>query len=407
MPAGNEQQPWLSKLGQLIKNQPRLIVDTPEGRSGVLAKESTYVFNYGEQAVDPRLEVAIGLPYRIKSYQSGDLFGIFSMNEPEGYLRLYIEDVMSRIGIPNKLLLLALTQGLQIGRVSYRHESLALPGLNAENLETLVSETSTSYFDHLLSRFALRSGLSGAQPKVVVPLLKADAWPKVTVNTPSLIVKSAGAEFPGVCLNEFFCMSVAKRAGLEVPDFWLSDDANRFLIARFDRDAAGRAVGFEDMAVLSGVTAAKKYQGSYEGILKIARTYCGDKTHACETMFSRIATSALLRDGDAHLKNFGLVYDNPATAIRPAPAYDIVCTAIYPDLDRGLALSMNKGRTFPTITDLLKLSRTFSIADDVAKNCINRIEAAIDSQLEASTHDARFLADSNDTLRKLRAQLRP
>lgn len=41
-----------------------------------------------------------------------------------------------------------------------------------------------------------------------------------------------------------------------------------------------------------------------------------------------IVINNLLQNGDAHLKNFGLIYDN-IDNIRLAPAYDIVCTTVY------------------------------------------------------------------------------
>lgn len=44
---------------------------------------------------------------------------------------------------------------------------------------------------------------------------------------------------------------------------------------------------------------------------------------------------------ELHLKNFGLLYRTPDAQISPSPVYDVVCTAIYPDLDRELALKMN------------------------------------------------------------------
>jgi hypothetical protein len=33
-----------------------------------------------------------------------------------------------------------------------------------------------------------------------------------------LIVKSGGAQFPGLAVNEFVCMTMAKAAGIEAPE---------------------------------------------------------------------------------------------------------------------------------------------------------------------------------------------
>ena len=98
---------WYSHISRLIKKRPQLNVYSSGDYAGVLAKESVYAFNYDVHVQSNKpCEVSLGLPFRTRSYTSGDLFGVFSMNEPEGYLRLYIEDAMSRAGIPNKLLFL-------------------------------------------------------------------------------------------------------------------------------------------------------------------------------------------------------------------------------------------------------------------------------------------------------------
>jgi len=48
-----------------------------------------------------------------------------------------------------------------------------------------------------------------------------------------------------------------------------------------------------------------------------------------EKLFTLIALNCALRNGDAHLKNFGIVYDDVLGAARLAPVYDLVTTAIY------------------------------------------------------------------------------
>src|SRR5260364_52262 len=47
-------------------------------------------------------------------------------------------------------------------------------------------------------------------------------------------------------------------------------------------------------------------------------------------LFERVALSCWMRDGDAHLKNFGMLYEHPMAPRRLAPVYDVVCTDVYP-----------------------------------------------------------------------------
>ena len=42
-----------------------------------------------------------------------------------------------------------------------------------------------------------------------------------------------------------------------------------------------------------------------------------------------MALTCALPNGDAHLKNFGVVYDDGQGEARLAPAYDLVTTSVY------------------------------------------------------------------------------
>jgi serine/threonine-protein kinase HipA len=160
-------------------------------------------------------------------------------------------------------------------------------------------------------------------------------------------------------------MSAAKHAGIPVPNFWLSDDGGLFVLERFDLTEAA-PLGFEDMTVLMGKSARTKYEGSYEGIAKAIRLYCADADplHELQRFFEYVALAVMVRNGDGHLKNFGLLYEHPAAvdSIRLAPLYDVVTTSIYGSTsvrtgitkyDRTLALNLSKSKSYPDRTTLV------------------------------------------------------
>jgi serine/threonine-protein kinase HipA len=64
-----------------------------------------------------------------------------------------------------------------------------------------------------------------------------------------------------------------------------------------------------------------------------------------------------LRNGDAHLKNFGIVYDDVQGEARLAPVYDLVTTSVYLPKD-SLALTLNGSTKWPTAKELRKLGET-------------------------------------------------
>ena len=76
-----------------------------------------------------------------------------------------------------------------------------------------------------------------------------------------------------------------------------------------------------------------------------------------EKLFILIALNCALRNGDAHLKNFGIVYDDVQGEARLAPVYDLVTTSFYIAKD-SLALTLNGSTKWPTAKELRKLGET-------------------------------------------------
>ncbi len=387
-------------LERLFNRIRTLEIHTPQGVSGQLSKESSFVFNY--RPVADEAAISLVMPVRQQSYSSGELMGVFSMNRPEGYLRYMIEERLKRLGAPSDMFLLFLAGGNQIGRLRYALPGEAVPDSPGEDLQELLSAPSAALFQRLVTQYALGSGISGVQPKTLVPLA-ATAAERASLPLKSVIVKAEGADYPGLARNEFFCLSVAKEAGLDVPPFWLSDDGQLFLMGRFDRLDDGTALGFEDFAVLTGRTARQKYEGSYEMLARAVAQFCGDNSaQVLRQLYARVALSCLLRDGDAHLKNFGLLYAHPAAERRLAPVYDVVCTDLYPELDGKLALKLNQRKTFPDQAELLEYGKRLGLEHAEARATLDNIMAACERVLARLCDDPRY---QDDLLVRLRAAI--
>jgi serine/threonine-protein kinase HipA len=100
---------------------------------------------------------------------------------------------------------------------------------------------------------------------------------------------------------------------------------------RFDRLDDGRYLGFEDGCVLQGLQPAEKYSGSYEKLIKSITTFVSveHQQRARQQLFASLTVSWAVQNGDAHLKNFGILYDQPFGERYLAPAFDIVSTTPY------------------------------------------------------------------------------
>jgi len=182
-------------------------------------------------------------------------------------------------------------------------------------------------FKKLLDRFLFQSAVSGIQPKVLATLTD-----KASLSIHDYIIKSWGEAYPRLSENEFFCLKAAQRAGLITPEFSLSNNKKLLIIKRFDLDQNNnRHLGFEEVGVLQGKRSNKKYLGSYEQIIKTIATFTSNahRQQSIKDAYKSILLSFILRNGDAHLKNFGILYNYEQNERYLAPAYDIVNTTAY------------------------------------------------------------------------------
>jgi serine/threonine-protein kinase HipA len=340
----------------------QLYIHTTQGYAGELARESQFVFNY--RTDDRNSEIALTMPLRAQSYSANTLPGVLRQNLPEGYLHFWIKEHFGKVARMDDMSILALSGRDVIGRVRcHAHPQGDLIHVEGESLKEILTWQGTEdLFDYLAEKYALVSGVSGIQPKVLVPEASAPAGKemvdKATVRGKNLIVKSSGADYPGLAENEYFCMDIARHAGLEVPAFWLSDNRKLFVVERFDfRD--GAYLGFEDMTSLMNRQTDEKYTGSYENVAKAASLFTSPAftTSSLESLFRSIVLSVLVRNGDAHLKNFGLLYTHPhSDDCRLSPLYDVVNTTIYLPRDT-LALKLNGTKSWPSKKDLIAFGK--------------------------------------------------
>ena len=347
--------------------------------AGLLEKKPQFEFTYHSDAQFP---VAVSMPIEHRFYQDGALFPIFEMNIPEGFIRHRITERLRKHIQVDEMLFLALQGNAGIGCISYETRGVEQEEVSAENLaEILVWEGSHELFDELVNKYLLQSSISGIQPKVLVPEAIVETE-KGALILPSLIVKSGDEEYPGLALNEFICMRLAKACQIETPEFWLSDNQQLFVMRRFDLKADGSCRAMEDMAVLQGKSTNDKYRSSYESMSKVLKFYSSEIKADNEILFKMLVHSCMVGNGDAHLKNYAMLYDD-IEDMRLSPLYDVVNTQIYIPADT-LALKIGKSKTFPDrkrIIDFGKsmgVKRCEEIVDEMAEQIRDELEVLID-----------------------------
>jgi serine/threonine-protein kinase HipA len=328
------------------------------------------VFAYSPDAGAGRA-VSLTMPVRLASWDTQfGLAPIFEMNLPEGALRERLRLAFAKAtGSFDDLDMLAIVGRSQVGRLRYTGVDDALdeavPFQSVD--EILASRRDGGLFAYLLDRFATFSGVSGVQPKFMVrdETAFAGAAPgdRTSFRGATHIVKFWEAEYPQLAANEYFCLRAAERCGVEVPRFRLAEDGQALVIDRFDLRPDGSYRGFEDFCVLNGRGTAEKYRGSYETAVlrRFSQFVSADvATRDAERLFTLIALNCAIRNGDAHLKNFGVVYDDMDATVALAPAYDLVTTTAYIPAD-SMALTLDGSTRWPDAKRLRTFGETRGI----------------------------------------------
>ena len=364
----------------------------------------------------PARAVSVTMPVRLPSWDRR--FGlppIFEMNLPEGALRERLRLAFAKAtGTFDEFDLLAVVGRSQVGRIRYtgRKEQLKedVPFQSVD--EILAQRRDGDLFHDLLEKFASFSGISGVQPKILVRDEKASAALRGARSRLSQSYRGATHivkfwepnEFPQLAANEYFCLKVAQACGLEVPPYQIAEDGMALVIDRFDLRPDGTYRGFEDFCVLNARRTDEKYRGSYETQIMKRFQEFANSLHVnedLEKLFTLIALNCGLRNGDAHLKNFGIVYDDVLGEARLAPIYDLVTTAVYLPKD-CMALTLNGTIKWPSAKELQRLGETrMAGTPSRVRKILERIEEAISgisAEVRAYIKEHREFAETGERM---------
>lgn len=338
------------------------------------------------------LAVSATMPVRLASWSMG--FGlppIFEMNLPEGYLRERLRLAFAKAtGSFDEFDLLSIVGRSQVGRIRYTGKNDDLQeDVPFQSIDEILSrQRDGDLFRYLLDKFASFSGVSGVQPKILVRDESAFTDREPTRQRLSQSCRGATHivkfwdpnEYPQLAANEYFCLTAARRCGLETPPIRLAEDGAALVIDRFDLRMDGNYRGFEDFCVLNARRTEEKYRGTYETDVMKRFAQFANSTHLSEdleSLFVLIALNCALRNGDAHLKNFGIVYDDVQGEARLAPVYDVVTTTVYLPKD-SLALTLNGSTRWPAAKELRRLGETrCGMTPAKIKQLLERIAAGI------------------------------
>ena len=184
-----------------------------------------------------------------------------------------------------------------------------------------------------LAGMTMKLSMSRQGDRLVVPAHGQDGdW----------ILKTPDRSYPDLPANELAVMRLAGSIGIDVPEArlwsrddiddlgpgaWTSEETRAYAVRRFDRSPGGR-IHIEDFAQVLGRFGAGewKYHSNVETVAGLAHR--GRDRASLREAVRRTAFNLLVGNGDAHLKNWSLIYPDRRRA-RLSPAYDLVCTAVH------------------------------------------------------------------------------
>ena len=344
------------------RNAHRLLVSVLGRNVATLGRGESLtdsVLSYAASA-DEADAVSLTMPVRLESYLwERGVPPVLDMNLPEGALR---EELVRRFSKAvrgfDDFDLLSITGPHQLGRLQITDAQRANSRLPETSLADLLAQDGTQgLFEELLQTYGEYSGVSGVQPKVLVR--DCNAAPTAHSGATHLLKTFNAEQSPELASNEYFCMRAALHSNLEVPKFELSEHGKFLVVERFDCNSQGY-LGFEDLCVLNAWPSKAKYDGSYEGAARQIKAFVSPSllNGALESFFKMIALSVGVKNGDAHLKNFGVLYPDCTieAPVSLAPAYDIVTTTVYIRND-SLALLLGGSKAWPKRKALVKFGR--------------------------------------------------
>ena len=334
--------------------------------------------------------VSSTLPLSDRVYEERDVMAFFSNLLPDESVRQRIAEIL-KLSSEDTFGLLRMIGGDCAGAVAFWE-----PGKKPQRPEEPVyRELSDAESDALLRNLGTRPlgiaedfrGISGAgaQDKLIACLRTGRIFLPLHGTPSTHIIKPGIERFPESVYNEHFCMKLSSRCGFDTADCEILRvaDVDYYVTRRFDRESSDgvvRRLHQEDFCQLLRCRPEVKYQDQGgPSVVECAKLLREMRLPGADMLsfVDRVVFNFLIGNGDAHGKNFSVLYHGNRP--RLAPQYDLVCTAVYPSIAKKMAMKLDGKFEFRWVTSG-KIVRTFEragIGEKAVRDSIVRQVAAI------------------------------
>lgn len=324
----------------------KLIVWSEGNRVGVLtSSQGKWQFVYDEAWINNKQAYVLSphFPFQltpfVDSANDKQVEWFFENLLPEGGMR----EAMTRRNYLDKNDTLGLLShyGEELsGALSILHDKVAFPSeqsylaLSQEDLCQMIIDSKDSTL--LISNDDLHMSLAGVQNKIGLKYENQQFYlPKGTAASSHILKpENNNSEFPFCPVNEYFCMSLASKMNLNVPEvnlFHLPEAI--YLVQRYDRiieNDVVRRLHQIDLCQLLNKWEGYKYESQGGVTLLDVFSVINQLTQpvvARQQILNWFIFNYLIGNSDAHAKNLSFIVK--PKSIRVAPLYDLLCIHAY------------------------------------------------------------------------------
>jgi len=391
------------------------LVDAPVGL--------TFAYD-AEYAVAPCSEpLSHVLPIREGEISGNAVESYFSNLLPDDYVRTRIGEIL-KIPRENTFALLEAIGGDCAGAIAFYRPGVT-PTTSVDDCRQLSDDEAVRILADLEKRplnvgdEGFRISGAGAQDKLVACVRDGRVWLPLNGTPSTHIIKPDIRNYPGSVLNEYFCMKLAAACGHNVAacDLLSLRGETYYVTSRYDRETVeGKTERLhqEDFCQVLGVDPKHKYEAQGgPGLADCHRLLSVLDLSAAERIefWGRIAFNFLVGNGDAHGKNFSVLYKGGHCML--APMYDIMSTTVYPDVGKRMAMKVDGEYAFKRMTlgkfrrqtEKLGLSRGF--IEGVLRREAHTMLKAVQPLTKrlSQSHPSRRYSEISDGIRQRASQL--
>lgn len=337
-------------------------------KAGILSQDETgalrYVYDTDYLGEKASRAISFSMPLQEAPYLDRVVRPFFSGLLPDEGARQRLAGALG-ISAGNAFGLLEVIGGECAGALSLYPAGQKPPSSDDDGVEALSPARLEEILGKLRERPLLggeegvRLSLAGAQDKLAV-YVEGETIGLAKGGRPTThILKPFIQALDGSVENELFCLRLAARLRLPVPEVQMRrGGAIPFLLVeRYDRskheDGTITRLHQEDFCQALSVPPELKYEeeggpGTERSLNLIDRATARPAVDRLN-FIRMLIFHYLVGNADAHGKNYALLYRSNAPDL--APLYDVVCTAAYPRLAKKLAMAIG-GRSIPDTIQL-------------------------------------------------------